>query len=845
MKRSVSVYRVATCLLAAWLVTGCDKSPTTSDHITGPRFAAAGPVSQLVFTVQPSTAAAGAAITPAVQVTAQDAQGNTVTTYTAKITVALGTNPTNAKLGGTVTVSAKSGVATFANLSITKAATGYALSATSGTLTAGTSSPFDITPGPTSKIMFTVQPTPTAAGDPITPAVQVSAEDGFNNVATPFAGTISLALKSCSAGAILAGTATATAQYGVATFADLSINKSGNCSLKATSGSFTATSATFVIGPAAPASLQFLVQPSKTKAGVAINPTVKVTARDRFGNTASGFNGQVVMSIASGPAGVPLLGTTTVTAVSGTASFTNLIVQKVGAYVLQASATGLTAVTSNGFLVVPNFPTHLAFTVQPSTTAPGAVITPSVQVTVRDAYDNPVPITGSVTVAIGSNPGGGTLSGTLAKSAAATGVAIFDDLSINNAGAGYTLVATLGTLPSATSAPFDIIGVAAQIAVQAGDGQTANVSSAVPIPPAVVVRDQFGSPVPGWSVTFAVASGGGSVTGANATTNTSGIATVGSWTLGSSPGSNTLTATASGSGIAGNPVTFTATAAGPSDAWTAETPMPTARWALGAAAINGTLYAVGGSGSGVLEAYDPATSSWITKAPMPTPRGFLGVVAVNGTLYAVGGRSTGNVDVATLEAYDPATDTWTTKAPMPTARTGLGVTAINGILYAVGGGDNSGTTLATLEAYDPSTDTWTTKAPMPTARHSLAVTALNGMLYAIGGTAIGANDVTTVEVYDPGSDTWSTRSPMPTGRELSGAVALNGSLYVVGGLNQISGLVGLATVEGYDPGSDTWSTKATMPTPRLGLGAATLNGSVYAVGGYSNGPLATLEAYHP
>src|SRR5438034_3292975 len=38
-----------------------------------------GTASRLVFTVQPTTTVAGATITPAVQVTAQDAHGNTAT----------------------------------------------------------------------------------------------------------------------------------------------------------------------------------------------------------------------------------------------------------------------------------------------------------------------------------------------------------------------------------------------------------------------------------------------------------------------------------------------------------------------------------------------------------------------------------------------------------------------------------------------------------------------------------------------------------------------------------------------------------------------------------------------
>jgi hypothetical protein len=89
----------------------------------------------------------------------------------------------------------------------------------------------------------------------------------------------------------------------------------------------------------------------------------------------------------------------------------------------------------------------------------------------------------------------------------------------------------------------------------AGDNQSAEDGTAVPIPPAVTVRDANGNPVSGVSVIFAVGAGGGSATGGTQTTNASGVATVGSWTLGT-VGNNTLTATA---GILA-PVTFTATA---------------------------------------------------------------------------------------------------------------------------------------------------------------------------------------------------------------------------------------------------------------------------------------------
>jgi adhesin/invasin len=94
----------------------------------------------------------------------------------------------------------------------------------------------------------------------------------------------------------------------------------------------------------------------------------------------------------------------------------------------------------------------------------------------------------------------------------------------------------------------------------AGDGQSANHGAAVSIAPAVRIVDQNNAAVSGVSVTFVVASGGGFATGATATTGTDGVATIGSWTLGATPGANTLTASASG--VSGSPVTFSATSTG-------------------------------------------------------------------------------------------------------------------------------------------------------------------------------------------------------------------------------------------------------------------------------------------
>src|SRR5437588_170810 len=142
----------------------------------------AGTATQLAFTVQPSNTVAGAAISPAVQVTALDAAGNPVPSFTGSVTVALGTNPGGSTLSGTTTVAAVNGVASFGDLSANKTGTSYALSATATGLTPTTSSGFSITPGAATQLVFGTQPSTTVANHQISPAVKVQALDAFGNV---------------------------------------------------------------------------------------------------------------------------------------------------------------------------------------------------------------------------------------------------------------------------------------------------------------------------------------------------------------------------------------------------------------------------------------------------------------------------------------------------------------------------------------------------------------------------------------------------------------------------------------------------------------------------------------
>src|SRR5438094_244463 len=538
---------------------------TSSDFSVSP-----GAATHLTFTVQPGTTTAGHQIAPAVKVAAQDALGNVVPSFTGSVTVALGSNPAGSTLSGSATVSAVSGVATFGDLSINTSGSGYTLTATATGLTGATSTPFGITPGAATHLVFTVQPANATAGTTLTPAVQVAAQDAAGNTVPSFSGSVTVALGGTNpAGGTLAGTTTVPAVSGVASFGNLSLDKVGTgYTLTAAAAGLTgATSNSFNVTVGAASQLVFTVQPTNTTAGATITPALQVTVLDGQGNTATGFTGNVTVAFGSNPGGGTLAGTTTVAAVSGVASFASLSIAKVGTgYTLTAAAAGLPGATSAAFTVTPGAAAKLVFTVQPSNTAAGAAITPAVQVTAQDAQGNTASgFTGTVTVGHAANPVGGTLSGHTTVAASA-GVATLADLSLDRAGTGYTLTAAGGGLSGATSAAFNItVGAATQLVFTV---QPSTAVAARTISPAVQVaaRDAQGNLVSAFAGSGTVALGtnpsGGTPAGTTTVTAAGGVATFGTLSVDKVGTGYTLTATAPGlSGATSSAFTVTVGAA--------------------------------------------------------------------------------------------------------------------------------------------------------------------------------------------------------------------------------------------------------------------------------------------
>ncbi len=108
-----------------------------------------------------------------------------------------------------------------------------------------------------------------------------------------------------------------------------------------------------------PSMLAFDQQPTNATAGTMISPAITVDVEDPFGNIVGSDSSDVTLSVASGSGS--LLGTLTVTAVNGVATFNNLSIDIAGPYTLLAADGTLASSISNSFAISPATATKLAF----------------------------------------------------------------------------------------------------------------------------------------------------------------------------------------------------------------------------------------------------------------------------------------------------------------------------------------------------------------------------------------------------------------------------------------------------------------------------------------------------
>jgi|GEM_PF-2775585 len=432
----------------------------------------AGPPAALVIDSQPGDAVVGQTISPAVTVQVVDSLGFPVVSDNAtQVSLALSGGTPGAVLsgGGATTVSA--GLATFSALSVDQAGSDYQLtpSGSPGGLSGPASGVFDILTAASATTITGVVPAGSqTVGQPYTVSVDVTgfAPSGTITVTDGVGQSCQIVLPagSCDLVSTSVGPRTLTANYP----GDANNGSSNDTE----SYSIVQATAAAQIDSITPAGSQAVNTPYSVEVSVTgFNPTGTITVDDGDGESC-----QIVLPSTS----------------------CNLTSTSVGPKTITASYPGDSNNSGDSdsvaYSIVAGAPAELVFIVQPSDTSSAVPIAPAVEVQVQDAFGNPVVADNSTEIMLTLS--GGTAGALLAGGGPVTvssGVAEFNGLTVDLAGAGYQLQASASGLSGDTSDPF-AVGPGVPVALQF-DGQPTNTLVASPIAPPVTVsvRDAAGN----------------------------------------------------------------------------------------------------------------------------------------------------------------------------------------------------------------------------------------------------------------------------------------------------------------------------------------------------------------
>ncbi|MBI4900405.1 MAG: S26 family signal peptidase [Actinobacteria bacterium] len=307
---------------------------------------AVGPAIRLGFTIDPSTSAVNASFGTQPRVAIQDAGGNTVTSGSASVTLAIAP-PTG---GATLSCSSNprstsSGVASFSSCKINTAGS-YTLTATTTSLAAAVSARFNIF-GAATKLAFTTNPSAATGGSVFATQPVVTVQDAGANTVTTSAASISLTITTPNGATLSCTSNPKTALSGVAAFAGCKIDKAATYTLTATgTGLTSAVSGSLTITVGAAAKLAFTTNPSGATGGTVFATQPVVTVQDAGANTVTSSSAPISLTITT-PNGATLSCTSNPkTALSGVAAFAGCKIDKAGSYTLTATGTGLTSAVS-------------------------------------------------------------------------------------------------------------------------------------------------------------------------------------------------------------------------------------------------------------------------------------------------------------------------------------------------------------------------------------------------------------------------------------------------------------------------------------------------------------------
>ncbi len=268
-------------------ITGTDGSITA---ISGPITVSPGQTTHFAITGTAATVTAGGST--GFTITAEDSFGNTTPAYAGTVSFSISNSAGTPPASTTLT---PSGFKVITGVVLTKAGTQF-ITATDGTNT-GTSSPITVNPAGVSSFVLTGIPSTVTAGTATT--FTVTADDTYGNIATGYSGTVNITTSDAQAPHVTSNTlASGVGQFTVTLkTAFVQVVTAADSLLPTIKGSAVTTvvaaqAATFTVS-------------APTSATGNVPFSITVTAKDSYGNLATGYSGTLAFSSTDGSATLP------------------------------------------------------------------------------------------------------------------------------------------------------------------------------------------------------------------------------------------------------------------------------------------------------------------------------------------------------------------------------------------------------------------------------------------------------------------------------------------------------------------------------------------------------------
>ena len=446
--------------------------------------------------------------------------------------------------------------------------------------------------------------------------------------------------------------------------------------------------------------LLFTANPTTNQASATTNVTLNLQLADQYGNPTSSASAQTfTISTTSikgffnttlGGSGTLGASTTVTIPAGGTGSATlSYGDEKAATPTITALNGSSTWGTANVTVTAGPATTLIASSGMGQTGRAGLNFANPLVATVTDAWGNPV--SGyAVTFTAPASGASATFSGPTAVTITTTtsGQASSGTFTANHTVGTYAIAASASGLATATFAETNVAGVAANITVSSGSGQSTTVGTAFASPLVALVTDAWGNPVSGVTVTFtapigvvATANFSGGVS--TAVTGSNGQATSVQISANNTAGSYNIAASASGTGS----VNFAETNAPGAAAQVLITPSPTTASASATTNVALSIQLVDQYGN----ATTSASSTTLSMGSSSTKDFFTSSSGTSGTLNTaftatIPANGTGSVTIyygdetaatPTITAMNGAS-TWGTTTVRITAGTATTITATSG-----------------------------------------------------------------------------------------------------------------------------------------------------------------------